>query len=538
MRRERVAASLPAMRSSLLPLPLVAALAIVPASVHAATITADLAGTFTYAAAPGEVNHLSLQGRDDGSVVFYAYGTTVTSAPAGCTVSDSDATCTGVAAVVANLGDGDDSFSTSTPPSLPVTVDGGDGKDWLKGYEGDDVLRGGPGNDKLEGWKGNDTLDGGDGDDELDGAAGADHLAGGAGNDLLHPDDFNEPSADVVDGGPGIDTIDGDYADYDLTVQQPLFFTMAGGADDGRPGENDDIQNVEQLKLGVSPTKYVGTDGNDLVKVAQATNDGSLSGGAGDDDLSGADGMETIDGGAGNDRVVGGFNDDVLTGGPGRDQLIGDLPTGDCGPVWCKYPFGNDTIYAQDGEPDTISCGWGTDTVYADAADVVGGDCETIIRTGATTTPPPPPRHDDARRRQGHQQPGDRVARRARHARQGPEVRPHDPGRRRPRAHEGRARRDPRRQGDRQGLRQGRQGRQGHHQAHVHRQGQADPAPRPVRHAEGQRRRREHDDHVDAEVALSARTVTPLAFALSTVPTSSSTPLAWSSTKRVKTCCA
>jgi hypothetical protein len=393
MRRGRAAASLPAMRTSLLPLSLLAALAIVPGAADAATITSDGGGTYTYSAAAGETNNMSLQGRDDpGTVVFYAYGAPITSAPAGCTVSDSgsDATCLNVKAAVVNLGDGDDSFSKSTPPSMPVTVDGGPGKDWLKGYDGDDVLHGGPGNDKLEGWKGNDTLDGGDGDDELDGAAGADHLQGGAGNDLLHPDDFQEPSSDVVDGGPGIDTIDGDYADYDLTVQQPLFFTMAGGADDGRPGENDDVENVEQLRLGISPTKYVGTEGNDFVKVAQATNAGELIGNGGDDDLSGADGIEKIDGGAGNDRLVGGFNDDTITGGPGRDQLIGDLPTGDCGPIWCKYPFGNDTIYAQDGEVDTISCGWGTDTVYADAADVVDGDCENVTRAGTAPTGPAP----------------------------------------------------------------------------------------------------------------------------------------------------
>jgi Ca2+-binding RTX toxin-like protein len=196
--------------------------------------------------------------------------------------------------VVLNLGDGDDSFTKSTPPSLPITVDGGAGNDWLKGYTGDDVLFGGPGNDRLEGSKDNDTLDGGDGDDELTGAQGSDHLAGGAGNDLLHPDNYESLSSDVVDGGPGIDTIDGDCADYDLTVQQPLSFTMAGGADDGRPGENDDIENVEQLRLSLSPTRYVGTEGNDFVKVAQATNPGELLGGGGDDDLSGADGTESV----------------------------------------------------------------------------------------------------------------------------------------------------------------------------------------------------------------------------------------------------
>src|SRR6201999_2324327 len=64
---------------------------------------------------------------------------------------------------------------------------------------------------------------------------------------------------------------------------------------------------------------------------------------------------------------------------------------GDCGPVWCKYPFGNDTVYAQDGEQDTITCGWGEDTVYADAIDVVDGDCEHVIRAGAAPAQATPP---------------------------------------------------------------------------------------------------------------------------------------------------
>jgi hypothetical protein len=363
-----------------------------PAASHAATISNDGAGNYTYTAAPGEKNDLDLQFADDGTTVtFYDYGTPITALPAGCTANDDgqSPTCPAPHSVVASLGDGDDS-TTRSGAAVPATIDGGPGKDWMHGGDGNDTLRGGDGNDKLEGSKGNDTLDGGAGDDDINGADGADTLLGGDGNDKLNPDYYSDPSSDTVDGGPGIDSIEGDYTDVELPVQPPLSFTMAGGADDGRPGENDNITNVERLTLSTSPTKYVGTDGNDYLKVSQATNAGDISGGNGDDDLSGADGMEKVDGGPGNDRVVGGFNDDVLTGGPGRDQIIGDLPTGDCGPLWCKYPFGNDTIYAQDGEQDTISCGWGTDTVYADAIDTVDGDCETVNRAGAApvTTKP------------------------------------------------------------------------------------------------------------------------------------------------------
>src|SRR4051812_35837769 len=206
VRRRRPAATVPAMRRS--PLLLTSALTALalaaPVAAHAATVTSDGAGTYTYNAAPGEKNSMSLQGEDDGStVLFYVYGVKVTALPAGCTLSDDefDVTCPDPKAVNVNLGDGDDSFARSLPETIPVVADGGPGADWLRGDDGADTLRGGDGNDKLEGFKGDDTLDGGAGDDDVNGAAGADTLLGGDGNDHLNPDYYNSPSADTVDGG-------------------------------------------------------------------------------------------------------------------------------------------------------------------------------------------------------------------------------------------------------------------------------------------------------------------------------------------------
>jgi hypothetical protein len=90
-----------------------------------------------------------------------------------------------------------------------------------------------------------------------------------------------------------------------------------------------------------------------------------------------------VDGGPGNDDIDAGFGDDTIVGGPGRDRISGDRHNGECGYLWCKYPWGNDTIYARDGEVDSIDCGAGTDTVYADAIDVVSGDCENVVRNGS-----------------------------------------------------------------------------------------------------------------------------------------------------------
>ncbi|WP_445150784.1 hypothetical protein [Baekduia sp. Peel2402] len=368
------------------------ATAALPGATHAATISSDGAGHFTYTAAPGEKNSLSFQVADDASsTTFYAFGVPITSMPAGCTTQDDGTipTCVGVTSATVALGDGDDSFAHSGALSVNAVVDGGDGADWLRGDDGNDELHGGPGKDKLEGFKGDDVLDGGEGDDELYGGLDRDTIQGGGGNDIITPDYHTDFMADVVDGGPGIDTIESDYSGSSLEVQKPISFTMGGGADDGRPGENDDLRSIERLKLSQSPTLYVGSDGDDYLKVAQATNAGDIRGGLGNDDLNGADGAEKLDGGPGDDHLDGGFGDDVITGGPGKDNISGDLKAGDCGPLWCKYPYGNDIINAQDGEIDSIVCGFGTDVVNADANDVVDRDCETVNRAGAPATGTP-----------------------------------------------------------------------------------------------------------------------------------------------------
>jgi hypothetical protein len=113
--------------------------------------------------------------------------------------------------------------------------------------------------------------------------------------------------------------------------------TLAGGCGDGRPSEGDDVHNVERI-VSHAAGRIVGTDAPEHLEVFQS---------------------------------------------PGRDRIAADSAGGDCGPLWCKYPYGNDTIDARDGEVDSITCGFGTDTVYADAVDVVDSDCETVIRGGA-----------------------------------------------------------------------------------------------------------------------------------------------------------
>jgi len=108
-------------------------------------------------------------------------------------------------------GDGNDRFVNNVR-SLPVRAFGGNGNDYLEGYDGADVLVGGNGNDTLVGYGGNDQLWGGDGDDTLRGGFGNDRLYGDSGNDHLNGDAGN----DLIWGGDGDDTLLGGTGDDDL----------------------------------------------------------------------------------------------------------------------------------------------------------------------------------------------------------------------------------------------------------------------------------------------------------------------------------
>ena len=364
----------------------------VPAAAQGATIITGNGGTLVFRAADGEKNNVNLQAGADASTISFYFGGSpaITSFPAGCDdhIDWGYVTCPTPPAVKWELGDGDDWYATSydLPSGLAVTVDGGAGSDRLSGDDLGETFLGGDGNDDLEGNEGADTLDGGAGDDELSGYSGGDRLLGGEGNDMLHPDDYEEPSADVVDGGPGVDTIESDYGSRYTDVQYPVGITLGGGADDGRPGENDDLQSVERLILSDPGGKVVGSDADEYVKLHQVGANGVLIGNGGSDELRGGDGADSVDGGTGDDKLDGGYGDDTITGGPGRDSISADLAGGDCGPLWCKFPYGNDTVDARDGEADSVTCGAGTDKVLADAADTVAPDCEQVER-GADAAP-------------------------------------------------------------------------------------------------------------------------------------------------------
>jgi hypothetical protein len=84
---------------------------------------------------------------------------------------------------------------------------------------------------------------------------------------------------------------------------------------------------------------------------------------------------KTITGTAKADRLVGTPYNDVLYGRGGNDTLLGGK-----GLDKLFGGTGNDLIRGQDRQKDTIDCGPGRDTVYADKIDKVAKNCEIVHR--------------------------------------------------------------------------------------------------------------------------------------------------------------
>ena len=103
-----------------------------------------------------------------------------------------------------------------------------------------------------------------------------------------------------------------------------------------------------------------------------------ISGLGGDDRLNGGGGADLVEGGLGSDELGDGDGRDIVNGNGGADNLIGQ--SGDTSVDRYYADSGRDTIQSRDvpAVKDTVECGAGTDTVYADKADVVGDDCEQV----------------------------------------------------------------------------------------------------------------------------------------------------------------
>ena len=337
-------------------------------------------------------------------------------AGAGCqeVVKNEKVTCPSgsVTAIEVQLKDGDDHVSVDAG-AAGVIADGGEGEDSIQIHgTGDDTLSGGLGPDHLEGDGGNDTLDagpsgitkkdeldGGAGDDVLNGGLGDDDMAGGPGNDTLN----GGPNADVMEGGSGGDVFIGGLGAADKVSyagHNGVKVTFNGAADDGAPGEGDnvgdDVEFVDgspgddELTGNNGPNQLNGKGGNDKL-LGLGGNDGlldqegsnTLDGGPGDDFVGsqGSVGSNALTGGPGDDQMLGGNGNDTLDGGDGNDSLNGGL-----GQDALSAGLGADEIAAKDGQPDQVSCGIGGigaagdggDHAVVDLQDALAPNCEKV----------------------------------------------------------------------------------------------------------------------------------------------------------------
>lgn len=284
------------------------------------------AGVLYYTDALGQVNDTTVNSLSN-AVTITDTAISPAAGPGCATVSSTQVSCdsAGVTAISIGLGSGDDSITSNYTFGYPQYIDGGAGSDILSGT-GSTSLR------QLSGGDGNDTLRGG------------------------------YPAPDVFSGGDGIDTVEFAHQYFggvDVTID--------GAADDGRPGEGDnvqaDVENVkgtaydDELSGSFAANVLVGSGGNDTfvgyggsdtftgghdedtVSYSDRTSSVTVSNDGDDHDgeeserdnvgsdvesLIGGAGNDSLTGGSGNDTITGGSGDDVLTGGAGADALHGE----------------------------------------------------------------------------------------------------------------------------------------------------------------------------------------------------------------------
>ena len=231
-------------------------------------------------------------------------------------------------------------------------------------------------------------------------AAGGNTLDGGAGNDVISDGGVNTHAPITMIGGTGDDT---------------FFVNNANDVIIENPGEGEDTIIVAagvNFKLAQAPNVEV------LIQLGVAN--GSLTGGPGDDTLTGTNGNNVLDGGAGADTMIGEKGNDtyfvdnvgdvcVENPGEGTDKIfvtpsvgfsayaretnaanvenLTVLATG----VMAIIGNDNNNIITGNNSGDLLDGGRGTDTLIGGTGDdvfVVNNPRDVIIDHGGTDTGP------------------------------------------------------------------------------------------------------------------------------------------------------
>ncbi|MFO0909048.1 MAG: calcium-binding protein [Isosphaeraceae bacterium] len=250
--------------------------------------------------------------------------------------------------------------------SVQLTLNGGDGNDFLVGSDGDDLMLGGRGNDTALMGAGDDTFvwNPGDGSDIVEGQAGVDTMQFNGANVSENFDlsangsrlrftrdvanivmDVNNTERVNINALGGADTIRvHDLSNTDVT-EVNVNLAASGGAGDGATDsvivDGTNADDVIAVAGGTGGATVLGLAATVNISGAESNDQLTINALAGDDVIQasgldvggpslialGGDGSDIIIGSSGNDSLSGGNGDDVLIGGPGQDVLDGG--TGD-----------------------------------------------------------------------------------------------------------------------------------------------------------------------------------------------------------------
>ena len=251
--------------------------------------------------------------------------------PPPCTGSGTNTVnCPLLSSLTVNAGNGNDTITVDDATVAYSMA--------LNGQDGTDVLLGGPFGETLDGGASADTINGGAGDDTIRGGSGADaNMVGGFGTDVLSYSDGRTTgvTASLIPGGTNSDGDTFSGVEVLQGSDQQDVLTGTAGANELRGLDGDDV-----LIGGAGADTLNGGDGTDTVSYADGRTTGvaaalggsnsdgdiyssiaGLTGGPGDDTLTGDAQQNTLSGSEGDDQLTGGAATDSLVGGTGRNTV-------------------------------------------------------------------------------------------------------------------------------------------------------------------------------------------------------------------------